>query len=673
MTRIRSLVAPLCLVAAASIAMADERATPSAPPVASPANRPSTQRETPFRFGSFMRTLGPAGEGGAGALVSPMDAAVTRDNTILVVDRDNHRIVLFRADDPSGRAIGSFGRFGGGEGEFRFPEAIAIGRDGLVFVADTGNHRVQVFDSKGGFVRQWGTRGSKRGQFNRPVDIAVDSVWVYVADSGNDRVQVFERDGRFVTILGGPATGAGDLRRPSGVAVDEGNTVVIADTDNNRIVVFDKAGRFLRQWGDFGPFAGLLDQPSGLATRGGEIFVCDTRNHRIEIFDVMGALLREWGAHARVPHEGEGRLHYPRHLAIAPDGAFAVVCEPFEDRCQVFAALRPGETEAVRVPAPPDEQTHFGKRLGIGGDLLVIPEPERHDAYVFDLRGETPILITRFGERGSRFGQFQRMTGATVDATTKRVRIADEALGRISTFQLDWDPAAAPRYVPLMSRFVKSLATSIEPAPFARAEWPMQPDGMQRDARGRTHVVDPRNRMVFVYDAEMSPLMSYGGAAAGAGELLEPTDAAVGAAGDVFFVADAGRRQVVMFDPRGQPIGAFPGSSASFALARPFGIAAGRDGYVYVTDEASNRVLKFTEDGKFVIAWGTKGSRDGEFWKPAGIEQRADGRLIVLDPGNHRAQTFGPDGTWLGTFGSGKASTPAKPFAADPKPAVKED
>lgn len=44
------------------------------------------------------------------------------------------------------------------------------------------------------FVTKWGGSGSDPGQFNRPVDVAVDASGnVYVADRGNARIQKFNK------------------------------------------------------------------------------------------------------------------------------------------------------------------------------------------------------------------------------------------------------------------------------------------------------------------------------------------------------------------------------------------------------------------------------------------------------------------------------------------------
>lgn len=73
---------------------------------------------------------------------------------------------------------------------------------GSVYIADGyGNHRIVVFDSKGSYLRQWGSAGSGPGQFaaeggGHPhcVIIGNDGL-VYTCDRGNARVEVFDKLG----------------------------------------------------------------------------------------------------------------------------------------------------------------------------------------------------------------------------------------------------------------------------------------------------------------------------------------------------------------------------------------------------------------------------------------------------------------------------------------------
>ena len=63
--------------------------------------------------------------------------------------------------------------------------------DDLVYVGKWWSNRVSVFTSEGEFLKSFGSKGSKQGQFNGPCGIAVDGGAVYVSDCRNNRVQVF--------------------------------------------------------------------------------------------------------------------------------------------------------------------------------------------------------------------------------------------------------------------------------------------------------------------------------------------------------------------------------------------------------------------------------------------------------------------------------------------------
>ena len=59
-------------------------------------------------------------------------------------------------------------------GEFNDPRGLTL-RDNLVYVCDSDNNRIQVFDLDLNFVRSIGSRGSGRGEFDRPFDVKFDT------------------------------------------------------------------------------------------------------------------------------------------------------------------------------------------------------------------------------------------------------------------------------------------------------------------------------------------------------------------------------------------------------------------------------------------------------------------------------------------------------------------
>ena len=65
--------------------------------------------------------------------------------------------------------------------------------------------------------------------------------------------------------------------------------------------------------------------------------------------------------------------------------------------------------------------------------------------------------------------------------------------------------------------------------------------------------------------------------------------------------------------PRGGVRGQFAGDNFN----RPTDIAWDAAGDIFVTDAYTNaRVVKLNKDGKFIKAWGSKGSGDGQFNMP---------------------------------------------------------
>src|SRR5262249_1909700 len=75
------------------------------------------------------------------------------------------------------------------------------------------------------------------------------------------------------------------------------------------------------------------------------------------------------------------------------------------------------------------------------------------------------------------------------------------------------------------------------------------------------------------------------------------------------------------------------------------------NGDVFVADghgENTNaRIVKFSKDGKFVAAWGHKGTGQGEFDTPHGLAMDSAGRLFVADRMNNRIQIFDQGGKFL--------------------------
>jgi streptogramin lyase len=83
----------------------------------------------------------------------------------------------------------------------------------------------------------------------------------------------------------------------------------------------------------------------------------------------------------------------------------------------------------------------------------------------------------------------------------------------------------------------------------------------------------------------------------------------------------------------------------------PSDVFVAPNGDVFVADghggNTNARIVKFSSDGKFIKAWGKKGTGPGEFDGPHSLAMDTRGRLFVADRGNSRIQIFDQDGTFL--------------------------
>jgi DNA-binding beta-propeller fold protein YncE len=87
----------------------------------------------------------------------------------------------------------------------------------------------------------------------------------------------------------------------------------------------------------------------------------------------------------------------------------------------------------------------------------------------------------------------------------------------------------------------------------------------------------------------------------------------------------------------------------------PSNLAVDPDGNVYVSDTGNTRVEKFDSHGKFVKQFGAIGDKPGTFTRPKGIALDQKRRLYVVDAAFENVQLFDPEGQMLLFFGTSGA------------------
>ena len=188
------------------------------------------------------------------------------------------------------------------------------------------------------------------------------------------------------------------------------------------------------------------------------------------------------------------------------------------------------------------------------------------------------------------------------------------------------------------------------------------PEALAFAPDGDLYVADQFSHVVQRFSPSGRFLGQWGSYGSGPGQFGAVDGLAVDARGDVY-VLDSTHARVERFTASGRLLGEWgrPGRAlGEFDFGPGYGpdkppgggIAVG-GGYVYVSDSAANRIVRFDLDGSHPLLWGRPGSAPGEFSSPRGLAV-AGGVVYVADEGNHRIQALSLSGRPLyaeGTFG----------------------
>lgn len=259
-------------------------------------------------------------------LSKPSDVAVNNDY-VYVVDGDNNRIVIY---NKQGQYVRQFGRFGTRKGEFNYPVGIGLDSNGMIYVADTKNHRIQIFDKDGDYEKMIKTEVG--GEPVRPVDISVssDNKKIYVTTKVN-KVLIYKQNGKKIKELGKTGKDKGEFRFPATITKMSHNRFAVVDVLNFRLQIFNSKGKFSYQVGDFGVRPGHFIRPKGVAiSPDKKIYLSDSYMDVIQVFSDKGKFLHVLGAGGK-PH----RVTAPAGLAIDSQNRLYVT-EVFANRISVY-------------------------------------------------------------------------------------------------------------------------------------------------------------------------------------------------------------------------------------------------------------------------------------------------------------------------------------------------
>jgi len=138
--------------------------------------------------------------------------------------------------------------------------------------------------------------------------------------------------------------------------------------------------------------------------------------------------------------------------------------------------------------------------------------------------------------------------------------------------------------------------------------------------------------------------------------LINPQGMSRDVAGNIY-VADTGRRQILIYDASGNYLRSIGPSGPGWNFGSNVAVTVAADGSIFVlmrhqteTLIGFNQVFKFTNAGDFISSWGAKGRAPGELWEPQGMTIGPTGNILVAGFQGHNIVTYDQQGNLVEEF-----------------------
>ena len=527
-------------------------------------------------------------------------------------------------------------KFGNGKGQtLRAPSGLSLAADGEIYISDTKNNRIVVFDPKGKYLRYFGKKGSKKGEFRTPRGVAHSADGnVYVVDSGNNRIQVFNPGGKHLFSFGKDGDGWGGLDEPTGIAIDSQNRVIVADSENHSLAFFTLDGIYLDRFGFRGEGKGQFEEPLDVAVdRADNIYVTDKEQERIQIFD------KDLFFKATYEKKGEKDSSFgvPLALTVDPFGNFFY------------------------------------------SDLI------HNKIHKLDKGGKEVFL---FGSQGTGRGQFRSIQSLYFDEKQNRLFIVDSKNASIQVFHIEPEEGHAPLPRAESRRRIvieESLKYSADDVAldkkgnfyFLQAKKGEviitdkngksigafgnnpkdktilgSPEAILTTGKERIYLSDSKKHRIHVLDLNGKKLFDFGGKGTSEGNFKTPKG--IAALNGYIVVADSDNNRIQILNEDGIFLRSFGKSGdSSGKFDEPLDVAVNSKKEIFVVDSENHRIQVFNTEGAFVRAFGKEGTIRGYFYKPRSISIDADDNVYILDgEKGERIQIFDAEGEFIYSFGS---------------------
>ncbi len=235
---------------------------------------------------------GNGGGNGMNQLNGPTDVLIDKEtNSLIICDRSNQRVVRWprRSGTTQGEVLV----------ENIYCEGLAMDDQRYLYVSDAEKCEVRRYDieqedTEGTIVAGGHGAGGGLNQLINPTYLFVDrQQTVYVSDGGNHRVMKWKKDAKEgIVVAGGQGSGNSltQLSSPWELFVDTLGTVYVAEEGNCRVTRWSqpmKRGTVVVGGNGHGNGANQFSHPIGLSfDQHGNLYVVDYGNHRVQQFSL---------------------------------------------------------------------------------------------------------------------------------------------------------------------------------------------------------------------------------------------------------------------------------------------------------------------------------------------------------------------------------------------------
>ena len=174
------------------------------------------------------------------------------------------------------------------------------------------------------------------------------------------------------------------------------------------------------------------------------------------------------------------------------------------------------------------------------------------------------------------------------------------------------------------------------------------PVNLALDDEGNLYVADTGRKEIVVYDKQGNYVTAFGKNFGEGSKVVS-----VATFGNNLYALDLGISRVRVLDKKtGEEAGTFGYSDKpNQSLRAPGNFTIDAKGAVYVTNIGNNKVMKYDIDGNFLGSFGGTGDKAGNFVRPRGIAVDDIGRIYVVDGGFNVVELFDDQFRLLTLFG----------------------